>query len=204
MALTGYTLPSPTGWKLSANVLGVADLSGVYTAGGLGAPGITPLPSVVIEQQLGQEVTGVSYDATYGGSATFIFLAVPTSTTVTQGLVYKWNGSDYTIAVVATAVAAAAQSGLPVAVALNTVASNATSIQYTWFLVQGRGAVLKTATINAQPNVPLFVSGATAGRVRTTASIFRVYIGMRSANGATATGSIMPVYVNFPSIGPGV
>lgn len=204
MALTGYTLPTPGSWDLAENVAGIADIGAVYVAGTVGAPGITPLPSVVIEQQLGSIVTGVSYDATYGGMAQFIFLAIPTSTTVTQGLVYKWNGSDYTIAVVATAVAAAAQSGLPVAVALNTVTSNTTTIQYAWFLVQGRGAVLKVATINAQPNVPLFVSGATAGRVRTTASIFRVYIGMRSANGATATGSIMPVYVNFPSIGPGV
>lgn len=204
MALTGYALPNPGSWDFADNIIGVADLGAVYVAGTIGAPGITPLPSAVIEQQLGTIITGVSYDATYGGMAQFIFLAIPTSTTVTQGLVYKWNGSDYTIAVVATAVSAAAQSGLPVALALNSVTSNTTSLQYCWFLIQGRGVALKTATINTQPNVPLFVSGATAGRVRTTASIFRVYIGMRSANGATATGSILPVYVNFPSIGPGV
>lgn len=204
MALTGYTLPAATSWDLADNIIGVADLSAVYTAGSIGAPGTSPLPSAVIEQQLGSIVTGVSYDTTYGGMAKFIFLAVPTSTTVTQGLVYKFKGSDYSVQVVATAVSSAAQSGLPVAVALNSVSSNTTSVQYTWFLLQGRGAALKTATINAQPDVPLFVSGATAGRVRTTASIFRCYIGMRSANAATATGSILPVYLNFPNIGPGV
>lgn len=203
MALTGYTLPSASSWKLADNIIGVADVSAVYTAGNIGAPGITVLPSTVIEQNLGSIVSAQSFDTTYGGFAKLIFLAVPTSTTVTQGLVYKWKG-DYTIEVVATAVSGAAQSGVPVAIALNSVTSNSTSIQYTWFFVQGRCATLKGATINAQPNVPLFVSNATAGRVRTTASIFRCFIGMRSANTATATGSILPVYLEFPSIGPGV
>lgn len=204
MALTAYTLPTATDWKLADNIIGVADLAAVYTAGSVGAPGVTVLPSVVIEQNLGSIVTGQSFDATYGGFCKFIFLAVPTSTTVTQGLTYKWKGSDYSIEVVATAVSAAAQSGLPVAVALNSVSSNTTSVQYTWFFVQGRCATLKTATIAAQPNVPLFVHGSTAGRVRTTGSAFRSYIGMRSANTATASGSVLPTYIEFPSIAPGV
>ena len=202
MAVTTYALPAATSWKFSDNIIGAADIAGVYVAGSLGAPGVTPLPSVVIEQQLGQIVKGQSYDSTYGGTAQFIFLAVPTSTTVTQGLVYNWKG-DGTIVVNPTTVSAAATSGVPVAVALNTVASNTTSIQYTWFLVQGRGAALKSATITAQPNAPLFISNATAGRVRTTASAFRSFIGLRGANVATATGSILPVWLQFPNCGPG-
>lgn len=203
MAITTYTLPAATTWKLADNFLGVADLAAVYTAGVIGAPGITPLPSAVIAQQLGMIVKGLSYDSTYGGEAQFIFLAVPTSTAVTQGLVYNWKG-DFTIVVNPTAVSGAALSGVPVAIALNSVTPNASSIQYTWFLVQGKGAALKSVSITAQPNVPLFVSGATAGRVRTTASIFRCFIGMRAANTATATGSILPVMLQFPSVGPGV
>lgn len=202
MAVTLYTLPAATSWKLSQNIIGVADVSGVYVAGAIGAPGITPLPSAVIEQQLGQTVSGVSYDTTYGGEALFLFLAVPTSTTVTQGLTYKWLG-DYTIQVLPTAVTTSQSSGQPVAIALNTVASNATSIQYTWFLIKGRGAALKTVSITAQPNVSLFVNNVTAGRVRTTSSAFRAFIGMRSANVATATGSILPVYLNFPNVTAG-
>jgi hypothetical protein len=202
MAITTYTLPVNTTWKLSDNFIGVADVSGVYTAGGLGAPGITPLPSAVIEQQLGQIVKATSYDATYGGTSQFIFLAVPLSTTVTQGLIYNWKG-DGTVVVNPTAVSSAATSGIPVALAINTVASNAASIQYTWFLVQGRGAALKGAALTAQPNSPLSISGVTAGRVRTTASAFRSFIGMRGANTATATGSILPVWLQFPSCGPG-
>ena len=203
MAITTYALPAATSWKFSDNIIGAADIAGVYIAGQVGAPGITPLPSVVIEQQLFQVVKGQSYDATYGGTAQFMFLAIPTSTTVTQGLFYTYKG-DGTVVVLSTTVAAAAQSGLPLVLALNTVASNATSVQYSWFLVQGRGATLKTVSITAQPNVPLFVSNATAGRVRTTGSVLRTIIGVRSANTATATGSILPVVLQFPSVGPGV
>ncbi len=203
MALTAFTLPLSSTWKFIDNVIGVADVAAVYTAGTIGAPGITPLPSVVIEQNIGSINKAQSYDATFGGMCQLIFLAVPTSTTVTQGLAYTYKG-DFTIVVTPTAVSSAAVSGLPVCWALNTVASNATSVQYTWFFVQGRCASLKTATIAAQPSVPIFVSGATAGRVRTTASIFRTIIGARSANTVTASGSILPIVICFPSIGPGV
>lgn len=202
MAITTYALPSATNWDFADNIIGVVDLGATYVAGTVGAPGITPLPSVVIEQQVGSIVTGVSYDSTYGGNGKFIFLAIPTSTTTTQGLLYSYKG-DYTVVVTGTSVASSAQSGLPVALCLNSAASNATSVQYAWFQVQGRGAALKTSTITAQPSVPLFVSGATAGRVRTTSSAFRAFIGMRSANIATATGSIIPVVLNFPNITAG-
>lgn len=202
MVATVFTLPAASSWKFADNVIGAADLAAVYTAGSVGAPGITPLPSVVIEQQLGCIYKGLSYDATYGGFASFIFLAVPTSTATTQGLLYRWKG-DYTVEVVPTTTGATA-SGLPVALALNSVTSNASSIQYTWFLIQGRGAGLKAATIVMQPNVPLFISKATAGRVKSTASTLTSYIGMRSANTVTATGSVVPLYLNFPSCGSGI
>lgn len=202
MAITLYTLPSATNWDFSDNIIGVVDLGATYVAGTVGAPGITPLPSVVIEQQVGAIVKGTSYDTTYGGAGEFIFLAIPTSTTTTQGLLYKWKG-DYTIEVVPTAVTTSQSSGQPVALCINSTASNTTSIQYAWFQVQGRGAALKSVSITAQPNVSLFISNGTAGRVRTTSSSFRAFIGMRSANTATATGSVLPVYLNFPSVSTG-
>jgi len=201
MALTAFTMPLASTWKFSDNIIGAADIAAVYTAGALGAPGITPLPSAVIEQQLFQVVKGTSYDATYGGTAQFIFLAIPTSSTVTQGLLYTYNGSG--VVVLGTSIATASQSGLPLVLALNTVASNANSIQYSWFLVQGRGAALKTATIAVQPGAPLFVSGLTAGRVRTTGSAFRSIIGVRASNTVTASGSVLPVILQFPNVGSG-
>lgn len=180
--------------------LGIPDLNAVYTT--LGAPGITNLPSAVTEAQLGEIVTAQDKTLGYGE---FILLAVPTSTTVTPGLLYTWT-AGYKISVVPTSVASAAVSGLPVAVAINTVSSNSSSVQYTWFQIQGQCTALKAPTINCQPNKPLFVSNVTAGRIRTTASIFRVIIGARSANAATVptATSTVTIFLNRPQIGPGV
>jgi hypothetical protein len=191
--------------------LGIVDLNTVYTAGGLGYPWASPsgsLPAFTPEQQFGQITWAYdSSSSTAGGGGAFIFLKIPTSTTVTAGLIYSWKG-DYTVVVVPTAVSAAAVSGLPLCVAINAVTSNSSSIQATWFQVQGRCTVLKGANVsnNVQPSVPLFISGVTAGRIRTTASVFRTIIGIRSANTATvaSTTSSVLAYLNFPCAGPGV
>lgn len=180
--------------------IGIPDLSGVYTT--LGIPGITGLPSVTTEAQPGEIVA--AWDKTLG-YAEFILLKVPTSTTVTPGLCYRYKGSDYSIVVVPTAVSSAALSGSPIALAVNTVASNATLAQYTWFQIVGKGTALKSGSISMQPDVALFVSNVTAGRVRSTASIFRSIIGMRSANSATVSTVVSTVLIvmDRPSIGPG-
>lgn len=190
-----------------APTLGVPDLSGVYVASALGAPGVGGLPSIPTEVQPGQIVSAYGYSATAEGGAEFILLAVPTSTTVTAGLLYRWNATNHSIVVVPTAVSSSALSGAPVAVAINAVASNATSLQYTWFQIQGRCSVLKNSTLSQMvPDRAVYVSGTTAGRVRGTASIFRTILGMRTANLATvlSTTSTLLVYLHRPVIGPGV
>lgn len=190
--------------------IGIAQLDTVYTAGGLGYPWVSPsgdLPAFTPEQQFGQITWAQDLSSsTAGGGGAFIFLKIPTSTTVTAGLLYYWKG-DYTIVVVPASVASQAVSGTPVAVAVNAVASNTTSQQATWFQVQGRCSVLKSSgTSNVQPNVPLYVSSVTAGRVRTTASIYRTIIGLRGANTATvaSTTSSILAYIEFPSITAGI
>lgn len=205
MALTTYV---PNTWKI-----GSVDLNSVVTAGNIGSPlssstGL-PLPSVTTEQFLGEIVGGYSDNAVTNattGWAEFIWLAIPTSTTITPGLFYTWQPSTFSATVVATAVSANAQSGFPICMGINTVSSNSTSIQYTWFQVTGRTTALKNAAgVVVQPNAALFVSSATAGRVQTTASVFRTLIGVRSANAATvvSTTSTLLVYLNRPNIGPG-
>lgn len=192
--------------------IGIPQLDTVYTAGGLGYPWTSPsgsLPSATMEEMFGQITWAQDgSSATAGGGGAFIFLKIPTSTTVSAGLFYSWKG-DYTIVVTPTTVAAGAVSGIPIALATNAVASNASSQQGTWFQVQGRGTALKGRNSGAaglvQPNVPLFVSSQTAGRIQVTASSLRSIIGIRSANTATVTSttSAVLVYLNFPSIGPG-
>jgi hypothetical protein len=191
--------------------IGVAGLNAVYTSGLLGFPWVSatvnPLPSAAIEEMFGQIISAQSTDTTVGGGGEFIFLQIPTSTTVTPGLFYTWDGA-YKIAVVATTQASQANSGRPIALAINTVSSNGTSNQATWFQVQGRGTALRSTftTLNVQPNIPLYVSAATAGRIRSTASVFRTIIGLRSANVATVASNVstLLVYLNRPNIGPGI
>lgn len=190
--------------------MGLADLGTVYTAGGLGGPGITVLPSAVLQAQLGQIVQGQDLvaptgNAVSGGGGEFIFLGIPISTTTTKGLLYYWKG-DYTIVVVPTSMSSTVTSGSPLAAALVAASSNATSVQYAWFQIQGRCQLLKTATIAIQPNVPLYTNSATAGRVQASAVTLRTILGIRSANTATAaTGaSILYAYLNRPVIGPGI
>lgn len=185
--------------------IGIPDVNAVYTAGSLGAPWVSStnndLPSVTIESQLGQIVTAQDTSSqTTGGGGEFIFVAVPTSTTMTVGLLYSWTG-DYKIVVVSGTVSIS--GGFPIGLAINTVSSNTTSVQYTWLQIQGRGTVLKTA-VQVLPNVPVYAS-ATAGRIKVLGSAFRGIIGMRSANltTVTSTTSSVLVYMQRPAVTAG-
>lgn len=182
--------------------IGIPDLGAVYTT--LGVPGVSNLPSVPTEAQLGEIVS--AYDTASNAAATgaggfgeFILLAVPTSTAVTAGLFYYWTPSDYKIVIVPATVSTTV-SGSNIAMAVNTVTSNASTVQYTWFQITGRCTALKTA-VQVLPNVPLYVS-ATAGRVKVLLSTFRAILGARSANATTVTSttSTVAIYINRPVI----
>lgn len=199
-----------------APAVGNQDLNTVYTAGSLGAPSTgansstTVLPSAILEGRLGQIVQAQDFDtptgnAVSGGGGEFIFLAIPTSTAITKGLLYYWNGA-YSVTIVPTTLATTTTSGSPVAAATVAATSNATSIQYAWFQIQGRCQLLKIATISINANVPLYSSSTTAGKVQASGVTLRTIIGIRSANTATATtgASILFAYLHRPSLGPGV
>ena len=189
---------------------GIVDLSLVVTAGTYpGAPWLSgtsnPLPSVTVENQLGQIVPAYDTSTTaqgatgQGGFGEFMWLAVPTSTAITAGLLYYWTPSDYKVVIVPASVSTTV-SGAPVALAVNAVTSNATNVQYTWFQVTGRCTALKTA-VTVLPNVSLYVSG-TAGRVKVLLSTFRAILGARSANATTITSttSTVAIYLSRPVI----
>lgn len=188
------------------HAIGIPGLDGVYVAGTEGAPWLNAnnLPNVTTEAQPGEIVSAWDTSSTLGGGGEFIFLAVPTSTTVTAGLFYSWDG-NYRIIVVPTAITSQAVSGFPIALAINAVASNASSIQWTFFQIQGRGTALKTA-VQVVGSIPIYVSGTTAGRVKVLGSAFRAIIGARTANTAsvTSTTSTVAVYLHRPSITAGI
>lgn len=182
----------------AGNIIGVPDVTAVAASGALGAPWVSTtnaLPSVPVEVKVGTTMT--AQDNTLG-EATFILLAVPTSTTITVGLLYQWDKS-YT-AVLVPAGGTSKNTGVALAVAYTAVTSSSTSIQYAWFLVRGIVAVLKTAVAIA-PQTPLFISG-TAGRVKAIASAGQGIIGARSQNTATVTTTTSTVnaYFNFSAL----
>lgn len=194
-------------YYITSPIIGAADLNAVYTAGALGYPWVSatsnPLPSVQVEQMFGQIASAQGPSTTLEGGGEFIFLRIPTSTTVTAGLLYGWGlaASGYDIVVVPTTASTTATSGIPIAVAINAVASNATSAQGTWFQVEGRCTVLKDA-VKMAPGAPVYFSKSAAGRVRVIGSAFYGIIGMRSATASTitTTTSSALMYINRPCL----
>jgi hypothetical protein len=178
-----FTLASPT--------IGAVDITTVTTI----APGTSNLPGLVYENQLGQLVEG--WDPTYG-NAQFIYLKVPVSTTVTAGLLYQWD-RNYQITVV-PARSTSKNTGVPVALALNSVSSNSSSVQYTWFLIRGQYTALKTAAA-AAPASAIYIS-TTAGRINFTSSAGAQILGGRTMNTATVTSttSTVAIYLNLSAI----
>lgn len=178
-------------------IIGVAGLNAVYSTpaagpSGLGYPWtsstLNPLPSVPVEQLFGKIISAEWNDPTSGGGGEFIFLRVPTSTTVTAGLLYTWgdSGSGYDVTLLPTSASTTTTSGAPVAVAINAVTSSSTLTQGTWFQIQGRCTVLKEA-VKMAPGAPVYFSKSAAGRVRVIGSAFFAILGMRSATLTTIT-----------------
>lgn len=182
-------------YSLIDNRIGTPDLTSVIVSGAIGTPGTGVLPSSVLEAQLGEIRDG--FDTT-NGYGKFIFLKVPTSTTVTTGLLYQWD-KNYTIVVVPVG-GTSKNTGVAVVAAVNTVSSNTTSVQYTWFQIQGQAVVLKTA-VTVSPQSAVYIS-ATAGRVKVLSSAGQQILGARTANSTTVTSttSTVLVYLNQSSL----
>lgn len=194
---------------VSNPTIGVSDLNIVYTSGLLGYPWVSstvnPLPSVPIEEMFGQIVSAQNSITpnTGGGGGEFIFLRVPTSTTVTAGLFYSWGDAShpYDVTLLPTSASTTTTSGAPVAVAINAVTSSSTNIQGTWFQVQGIATVLKDA-VKLAPGVPIYFSKSAGGRVRVIGSAFYAILGARSATASTITTTTSSglVYLNRPNL----
>lgn len=176
------------------NRIGFPDFGSVITSGNLGTPGIGALPSVTMAETLGDIREG--YDATLGRGK-FIFLAVPTSTAITPGLLYQWD-KNYVVTLIPVK-GTSQKTGVAVSCAINAVSSNSTSVQYTWFQVGGNATILKT-NVTVVPQSAVYMSG-TAGRIYVTASAGGQILGARSQNTATVTSttSSVVVYLNGQS-----
>lgn len=180
------------------NKIGVPDVAVVSAAGALGSPWIgttNDLPSVTVEVKLGTIIT--AQDNTLG-EAKFILLAVPVSTAVTVGLMYQWD-KNFNV-VVLPVIATSKNTGVSLAVAYTAVTSNASSVQYAWFLIQGQVAVLKTA-VTVSPQSAIYAS-TTAGRFKVISSAGGQILNARTQNTSTVTSTVstVNVWLNYSSM----
>ncbi len=169
---------------------GIPDIIGVQKAPY--SIGITGLPTSPLETFLGQIVTGCDNAATINAGGEFIYLAVATSTAIPLGTIVVWDASNYRATAMPTS---SGNTARPVAVAINAITSDANNVQYAWFQIQGRAAVLKTA-VTVPTNSRLFISG-TAGRFHLAASAGKTIVGARTANAASVTSTTSTVLVDL-------
>ncbi len=171
------------------NTIGCVN-AGVFTTV---APGTGNLPSTILEPALGEIRKG--FDTT-NGSIEMIYLKVPTSTTITAGLLYTWT-AGFVVAVLPI-LSTSKNTQSPVSVALGALVSDSTNANYGWFQIQGQAKVFKTA-VTVSPNVVVYASG-TAGRVKVLTSAGGQITGMLSFNLATVTSTTSTVlcFLNRP------
>lgn len=108
-------------------------------------------PDTTQRHPLGASLT---FDDPYWGGGEAIYLAIPTSTAFKVGEVVVWDSGNNAVDVPNTA-----NLGMPVALALNANASNASSVQYGWFLISGQGLALSGASVAAAAQIGITAAG---------------------------------------------
>lgn len=90
----------------------------------------------------------------FWGGQELIYLAIPTSTAVKVGQAITWDTNLNMVSLPNTA-----NLGVPVAFALNAVASNASAVQYGWFAIEGQVLALSTASVAAAAAIGITGAG---------------------------------------------
>ena len=126
-----------------------------------------------------------AFDPVYG-EGEFILLLGVASTAV--GSLVTYNATTYQTALSPTT----ANQANPFAVAMSANGAGT----FGWYQIGGLAVMLKTA-VAVSPQVALFQSSATAGRVMSTVSSGRQLLGARSANLATVASGTSTVIVSI-------
>ena len=90
----------------------------------------------------------------YWGGQELIYLAVPVSTALKVGHAVTWDSTNNIVALPNTA-----GQGVPVAFALNAVASDAANVQYGWFVIEGRCPAYSNASVAAAALIGVVAAG---------------------------------------------
>lgn len=98
----------------------------------------------------------------YYGYGEFMYVAFPASAAITQGQVVTWSGFGGASGYQAAVAANTANTGRPIGVAINSVASVA-SVQYGWVQISGNAVIKAAASVAA--GSPLGIDATTGGSV---------------------------------------
>lgn len=109
------------------------------------------IPDSTQRHKLGATITVV--DPYYGGQE-LIYLAVPVSTALKVGHAVTWDINNNIVALPNTA-----GQGVPVALALNAVASDASNVQYSWFVIEGQTLAWSNASVAAAALIGVVAAG---------------------------------------------
>lgn len=109
------------------------------------------VPDSTQRHRLGTVITTVD---PYWGGQELIYLAVPTSTAIKVGGSVTWDTDLKTVTLPNTA-----NLGVPVAFALNAVASDASNVQYAWFLIEGKLPAYSGASVAAAAAIGITAAG---------------------------------------------
>lgn len=107
-------------------------------------------PDNVQRHKLGATLAVV--DPYYGGQE-LIYLQIAASTALNVGHAVTWDSANQIVALPNTA-----NQGVPVALALNAVASS-TSVQYGWFLIEGQALAWSSASVAAAAAIGIVAAG---------------------------------------------
>lgn len=178
-------------FAFSAPTIGAIDVTTITTT----APGVTILPSSVLEPQLGEIRAGTDLSAGLWGE--FIYLKIPASSVYAVGNIVTWTAGF--ASALLPALATSKNTLSPLAVCVVAVATS-TSVQYGWFQISGQAVVLKTA-VTVSPNSVIYAS-ATTGRFKVLTSAGGQILGARTASAATVTSttSSVSVFLNRPQM----
>lgn len=117
--------------------------------------GSQPVGNFFIPDTTQRHVLGATLSVVdpYWGGQELIYLAVPASTTIPVGGSVTWDTSLQTVTLPNTA-----NLGVPVALALNAVASS-TSVQYAWFVIEGQFVAYSNASVAAAAPIGIAAAG---------------------------------------------
>lgn len=145
----------------------------------------------------------------YYGLGEFVYVAFPATTTITQGQVLVLSGFGGAAGYQAAVATAAANTGRPIYIAINSVASSP-SVQYGWVMRSGNAVIKTTASVAA--GTTFGIDAATAGSVAANSAGRQVLNAVSIAPSTTAivktwqlkNGSPVATTTNLDGLVPGL